>query len=341
MRPLFLASLLFPLLPALRPAASAAPLPGPAPENPSPVADFAIYDPLYEDDGVWEEEVTALRTLLDAFGWSYLLLDETTLDATAAAGQLPVLALIAPGGWAAARNRALPAAADRAIRSFVATGGNYVGFCAGAYSASDSVSFARYAWRGYVRPWLYLDYGDAEGYDLNLWPGTARGPFGWAPWRGGTHPTLEPARIDLSSPVMAAIGIPPITRFFYYGGPVFLPPDPPLPEVEVWCRAIAPGDAPPAGRGGEGEATAIRFPYGAGTVILLSYHPEILIDSWVDGVRLSTYFDEQAIDWDTGDQTLEEINLQSWNLVHAALQIAANEEPTPLTELPPPPPRRE
>ena len=76
-------------------------------------------------------------------------------------------------------------------------------------------------------------------------------------------------------------------------------------------------------------------------MILLSYHPEILIDSWVDGVRLSTYFDEQAIDWDTGDQTLEEINLQSWNLVHAALQIAANEEPTPLTELPPPPPRRE
>jgi hypothetical protein len=30
---------------------------------------------------------------------------------------------------------------------------------------------------------------------------------------------------------------------------------------------------------------------------------------------------------------MDAINLQSWNIAHAALQVAADEDPTPLTEL--------
>jgi len=38
---------------------------------PACVADFALYDPGYEDDGVWEEEVTALEAMFETYGWSY------------------------------------------------------------------------------------------------------------------------------------------------------------------------------------------------------------------------------------------------------------------------------
>jgi glutamine amidotransferase-like uncharacterized protein len=301
---------------------------------PACLADFAIYDPEHEDDGVWEEEVAALRALLEAFDWSYLVVDDDTINGAIDPAEKRVKALLGPGGWAARRNEDVTGSGDAAIRAFIDAGGNYIGFCAGAYWVSDEIAFSRYAWHGYVRPWMYFEYGDAEGYDLDLWPGSARGPFGWTPWRAGSNPTLEPAAIALENPTMAAIEIPPITRFFYFGGPVFRGLDPPPPGVEVWARAIAPADAPPAGRSGEGEATIIHFPRGLGNVTLFSYHPDILIGSLLDGVELSTYFDETAIGWDLGEQTLEEINLQSWNVVHAALQIAIGEAVTPVRELP-------
>ncbi len=298
-------------------------------------ADFAIYDPNYEDDGVWEEEVTALITLMDDFGWSYEIVDTQDINngILGVGDDRRYRALIGPGGYAWPRNRDIQEEGEAGILAFIDSGGNYVGFCAGTYHAADEVVWAEEATGGggtWNRPEDYQSYA----YDLGLFEGSATGPFGWTPWDDGTGASLQPVRIDTSIETMATIGIGEETRFFYYGGPFFtVSPDSSL-SPEVWARAVRPDDAPEDADIGADEATIIHYMYGDGHVILFSYHPEILINSDVDGITLSDAIDETTMTWDTGDQTWDEINLQSWNIVHAALQIAANEEVEALTELP-------
>ncbi|MBI1871340.1 MAG: hypothetical protein HYS07_09130 [Chlamydiae bacterium] len=85
---------------------------------------------------------------------------------------------------------------------------------------------------------------------------------------------------------------------------------------------------------GNGQPTIIHFTYGSGNVTLFSYHPDILIDSLTDEVVLREYVYEDQITWNTGNQTQDEINLYSWNIVHASLQLSANEKVTAITALP-------
>ena len=289
---------------------------------PSCTADFALYDPRYEDDGVWEEEVTALVSMFEAFGWSYERVGSEDLDAgiLGAGDSRRFRGLIAPGGWAWWRNRLVDAAGEAAVRAFVESGGNFVGFCAGAYWAADTVSFAEGD----------RDY-ESYDYDLALWPGTMQGPLAWEPWNGGTNADLVPVALDLSNPTLAAIGVPAELRLFYGGGPWFPESEAPA-DTEVWGRAIAPAGS--VATDGDGEATIVRYRVGVGNVILFAYHPEVLIGSDADGITLSSPYPEQQITWDTGGLSLEAIDLQSWNLAHAALQVAADEAPTPLTQLP-------
>lgn len=292
---------------------------------PECIADFALYDPRGETDGVWSEEVTALVSLFDAYGFTYEKVDAAALvtgDLGEGEGRR-YRALIAPGGWAWTRNQAVTPAGEEDLRRFVASGGNYVGFCAGAYWAADDVVFAEFA---------PTDYASYE-YDLDLLPGPAKGPFAWAPWNGGTTISLQAAAIDTANPVMAAAKMPARTRFVYGGGPFF--DDLSRVEgLEVWARAVAPEGTAPELRAGDGQPAIVRYHSGTGNVILFSYHPEVLVDSMVDGMVMSDYYPERTIAWDTGDQTQDEVNLDSWNIVHAALQVAANTDVTPLTSLP-------
>jgi len=133
---------------------------------------------------------------------------------------------------------------------------------------------------------------------------------------------------------MSLIGLPDTTRFFYYGGPVFTNFSSTPSNYEIWATAVAPKGTVPAARIGENEPTVIKFNYGTGNVIFFSYHPEVLIGSDVDNLKLSQFVNEDSLNWDVGNQTLDEINLQSWNIVHAALQIANNEPVTKITSLP-------
>ncbi len=291
-------------------------------ECPSCVADFALYDPDYEDDGVWEEEVTALVSMFDRFGWSYQRVgaEEIKAGGLGAGDSRRFRGLIAPGGFAWWRNRIVTPAGEDAIHAFVESGGNFVGFCAGAYWAADTVVFAEGD----------RDYQSYD-YDLALWPGTTKGPLAWMPWNGGTNVDLVAVAVDTSNPTMAAIGAAGEVRLFYGGGPWFIADNPP-DGLEVWARAVAPAGS--SATDGDGEATIVRYHVGAGNVILFAYHPEILIDSDVDGVELQVPYAEQQIAWDTGGLSMDVVNLQSWNIAHAALQIAVDEDPTPLTELP-------
>lgn len=297
------------------------------------VADFAIYDALYEDDGVWEEEVTALTSLLTAYGWTY----EKVTPAQINGGVLgqddlrKYRALIAPGGWAAVRMGDVTATGDDNIKAFVSSGGNYVGFCAGSYWASKTVSFAGTATGDGGKYNKGSDYHSFT-YDLKLFKGTAKGPFGWIPW-SSTEANFDRVQINLDNSTMAAASLPGKTHFFYAGGPFFTYSEKPE-GFKVWARAMAPSGTSDAADTGDGKPTVVRFGYGTGLVILFSYHPEILVGSMADGVELNDYYDESAIRWDTGNQTQSEVNVDSWNIVHAAFQVATGQTVTPVVATP-------
>lgn len=302
---------------------------------PACVADIALYDPATEDDGVWEEEVRALMTLLDTYGWTWSLLDEAELNAGAlgSGSSRRFRALVGPGGYAAVRNRLLSAAGENNVRSFLSSGGSYVGFCAGSFWTAQTVSWAEDATGGGGSYHQSSDY-TRYSYDLALWPGVAQGPLGWTPWAAGTGVSLEAVRINLDSPVMAALEMPVESRFFYYGGPFFTGASSLPSGYEVWAWAVAPADAPADARTGEGEPVVIHFREGSGHVILFSHHPDILIGSEVDGVSVQTYWNEAEIAWELDGMSWQQQWLDSWNIVQGALQLATGEMPTPIKSMP-------
>jgi len=299
------------------------------------VADFALYDPDYEDDGVWEEEVAALKAMFFAYGWSYSVVDTSGINngELGDANNRRYKALVSPGGWALNREWAISQSGRNNIRDFINSGGNYIGFCAGAYWVSDIVDWAQTStgsWGSYNQESDYHTYN----YQMDLLNATAKGPFGWTPWSNGDTASFQIAKINILNPTMSLIELPSTTRFFYYGGPFFTnfisTPD----NYEVWATATPPNGTAPEGLIGEDKSTVIKFNYGLGNVILFSYHPEILIGSDVDNIKLTQFINEDTLSWDIGSQTLDEINLQSWNIVHAALQISNNEEVTKIETLP-------
>lgn len=302
---------------------------------PACVADIALYDPPSEDDGVWEEEVRALMTLLDSYGWTWTLIDDGELNAGAlgSGSSRHFRAFIGPGGYAAVRNRWISSVGENHIRSFLSSGGSYVGFCAGSYWTARTVRWAQQATGGGGSYNQSSDYADFD-YDLGLWPGVAQGPLGWTPWLEGTGVSLEPVRINLNNPVMAAIEMPAESRFFYYGGPFFTGLSTPPSGYDVWAWALAPSDAPAGGRAGDNQPVVVQFTEGSGQVILFSHHPDVLIGSEADGVSVQTYWNEAQIDWALGGMSWQEQWLQSWNVVHAAIQVATGEPPIPLKYLP-------
>ncbi len=299
------------------------------------VADFALYDPDYEDDGVWEEEVSALKAMFFNYGWSYKIIDDTDIKngILVSGTNRNYKALIAPGGWALTREYKVGLDGDSNIRNFVTNGGNYIGFCAGAYWASDIVDWAQTATGGngeYNQENDYTEYN----YHMDLLFASAKGPFGWTPWNGGDTASFQIAGINSANPIMSLIEMPDTTRFFYYGGPFFTNFTSTPDNYEIWVRTIPPAGTIPEARIGENKPAVIKFNYGIGNVVLFSYHPEILIGSDADNIKLTQFVNEDSISWDVGNQTLQEINLQSWNIVHAALQIAANQTVTKVETLP-------
>ncbi len=295
-------------------------------------ADFALYVPSYENDGVWEEEVIALKTMFSVYGWSYNTIDHLDLhnQILFTNANLNYKALISPGGYAGFRDFAISPIGKEHIRQFISMGGNYISFCAGSFWASDSISWAEISTGGSGSYNQENDY-QKYNYNLNLFSGMAKGPFGWTPWNNGYNASLELVKINKNNPTMNFLEISDTTRSFYYGGPFFEKID---ENVEVWATAIPPYGLADEAKIGEGMPTIIKFNYGLGKVVLFSYHPEILIDSKLDNIVLSEFIDEENYDWVTGNLSQQQINFDSWNIVHAALQIVANENVTKLNSLP-------
>ncbi|MFH1466220.1 MAG: BPL-N domain-containing protein [Pseudomonadota bacterium] len=162
-------------------------------------------------------------------------------------------ALLFGGGYAYPGYTVHISAAGKArIQEFVAAGGAFVGICAGAYFACDSLAYEG------------AEFGDESGYDLDLYPGVCGGPVSEV----SSYPTWAPATLDFAGhEAYEGFAAAPFQRqLFYAGGPYF---EAPPAGAEVLASYDDTGPH-------QGLAAVIAVPYGAGRVVLWGPHPEVL-----------------------------------------------------------------
>ncbi|MCB1092993.1 MAG: biofilm PGA synthesis protein PgaB [Verrucomicrobiae bacterium] len=166
--------------------------------------------------------------------------------------------LIHPGGSASGQGKALGETGRAEVRSFVEKGGGYLGFCAGAYLATND-----YSWS--------LGLIDAKVVDRKHW---ARGK--------------GPVTVSLSPTGKSLLGADAEEVTFYYAqGPLLARrewPDQKTPAYEslgLFASEIAKNGAPSGIMAG---TTAVaRAEFGQGRVFCFSPHPELTegIESFV------------------------------------------------------------
>lgn len=300
-------------------------------------ADFAIYDTSLDqkEDGVWKEEVQALKAMLSRYGWTFEILDFNQINQGALGdySSRKYQGLIMPGGYSVPRLKQLFPDGARKIENFVKSGGGYLGFCAGTYYSSQNVDWS-YNRQDYLS---YYNYGSPS-----LFPGRVIGPMGWTPWRVDWYRNpatgFSPVHFNLNNPILSQIGFPRRSSLFYFGGPYFELPNKEQqpPNYEVWATAIKPGretEKHPASSTetrGEGMPTIIRFSVEKGQAILFSYHPVILVDPVIDGVQVHEPIHKSILNRIPDDTSINEANYQSWNLLHAALSVISGRKIQPM-----------
>lgn len=171
-------------------------------------------------------------------------------------------AVIFPGGSGSRQAKALGRRGTEAVRRFVASGGGYVGICAGAYLAARN-----YSWS--------LAILDAKVIDRKH-------------WRRGTGSV----RLELTDAGQAFLGAPARTATVRYAnGPIYWPAgDPAIPDytpLATFASEIAKHGAPTGVM--IGTTAGARGRYGDGRVICWSPHPELTkgLGRWL--VRTATW----------------------------------------------------
>lgn len=192
---------------------------------------------VYVGEGTGDPTREGIQAFLTNFGlpWRPLGPDELTTE-----GLRGVAGIYWPGGWAWPYVRDVPPDAKRALRAMVASGGAYIGVCAGAYFAADLIR-----WEGRL-----------VEYDLDLFDGTAEGPIDVIePWRGWRMTSLDlvPHEIHAGASTQQAL---------YWGGPALHPATGGRSTELARYRAT-------------GETAALTFGYGQGQVLLMGCHLEL------------------------------------------------------------------
>jgi glutamine amidotransferase-like uncharacterized protein len=174
--------------------------------------------------------------------------------------------LVFPGGNSDPYVEDITAAGKEKIRDFVRDGGGYIGTCAGANFAAETV-----VWRGYVF---------TEGL-LDLVPGTADGPV------NEIYPYPETGMCEVNytapdHPISKGLG--DTEWIYYWWGPKFIPNE--GADVDV-IGTYAVTDEP----------AMVAFEYGEGRVFLIGPHPEWEEDSDRDGYEPDEEHDDRGSDW--------------------------------------------
>ncbi len=221
---------------------------------------------LYNDGGygTWQDGLTALEQFLDWKGVPYGEVNADTINNSDWASRYQAICF--PGGYAYYYKLAIDSNGIRKIREFVSQGGGYLGICAGAYFASDSV--------------VWEEDGMLD-YPLDLFDGVAIGAIdSIAAWDNYTM-----TQVDLNSNHPINQFEPASEMILYYGGPYFRKhPNAQMDTVGKWY-------------GFHDLPGIITCSYGQGRVLLMGPHPEIEEDSDRDSTTFADELDDDGSDW--------------------------------------------
>jgi glutamine amidotransferase-like uncharacterized protein len=294
---------------------------------------FALY---VSTNSTWVPEVRALKEFLQIHGYSYEVVGPQEINSGLLNVQIngsvrpKFRALLMPGGLVGRRALEISESGRASIRNFIQSGGGYVGFCAGAAYATSQFLVALDSSRpdGMHRP---SDYFVFPYKFLDLFPGTARSPYDWAPFsKGGVETIVDIEPLGESRPFT--------TKMIYFAGPSFdidAVEVRNLPGLEVWARVQAPSHEQrqfDSSNSASGKASIIKFEFGRGNVVLFSQHPVLLFGGRISGVNLTENVLEEAHKVSRLERHMSESwfgpsddssNVANWNLVESALRQAA------------------
>ncbi len=221
---------------------------------------------IYNDGGlgVWQDGLTALEQFLEWKGVTFQEVDASFINQNTLSGQFDAICF--PGGYAYYYKLAINDSGLAHIRQLVANGGGYLGICAGAYFACDSI--------------IWEEDGLLD-YPLDLFDGLAIGAIdSIAPWDNYTMTRLN---LNPNNPINQFE--PDYQMMLYYGGPYFVGhANTTFDTIGTWhAYHQLPG--------------AINFTYGQGRVLFLGPHPEIEEDSDRDSTNFAQELDDAGSDW--------------------------------------------
>lgn len=229
-------------------------------------ANIGIYnDTSFPRGGAWPEGLTAIKAMLDSYGYTHEDITPADLNSsTLALGSLYKMVIFG-GGWSGGYNTSVGETGYNNIRTFVSGGGGYFGICAGAYFAAD-----RIVWKP-----NFPDPVEVYDFPLNLFNGLGLGPVlsikEWDASTGCTSViTRGAAMTSVSVDNSVLPGIDTSLNILYYGGPAFF--SHPFATSDGFTVAAAysiPGDPL------DGAPAMITYNYGAGKVFLSGPHPEV------------------------------------------------------------------
>ena len=219
---------------------------------------------IYNDAGAWYDGVTAIESFLYRQGIDSRRLTAVDINTTTQLQSI-ITALWMPGGWAYSYNTAISPIGMDHIRSFISTGGSYLGTCAGAYFACETVM-----WSDVWPPAPY-----PIGYPLQLFRGQCLGPELY-PWPTSGTPAID---LNATHPVTRAV---PDHKMLLYGGGSFTP--------------YATQTAMELGHYVDNNhIMGVTFSYGSGKVLLMGTHPELEYDNGMNHIFLTS-----AVHWSLG-----------------------------------------
>lgn len=223
--------------------------------------DFAIYHDY--NVGAWEDGVIAFEKFLDWKGVSHNRVTATDINTIALKNIYK--AIYFPGGDADYYNADINSVGIQNIQELIAGGGAYIGMCAGAEFASDSL--------------IWYDY--RIDYPLDLFQGISIGPIDdIAIWPNNSMSTLAMNQNNEINQFESET-----EDMLYWGGSIFSP----YADTEF--------DTVATFNDYNNKLAIINFTYGSGRVLLISTHPEIEENSSRDGVNVASNLDDNGTDW--------------------------------------------